>query len=380
MVNRVLKVLVAIHFVVNEVNALASSKSKSKKPSDRSTGGGGFGSVSKTTSLIHTLDTGKESQSLLQFLALQNAKGLENVEIGFHQNTGVRGLFGTSKLKKNQIICKIPSDCALALADPTKSEDEAPTSAHRGANFLDMYVKNEEAKKIWSPYLDTLPVHGSTKFDPTPDFFIDDDIELFEFPRVIQRAKERRKQIADLSAERGFTIEELQFATWLTTSRSFKLSIPAPPDENDIPECDERGQIIDKSDEKGAFYVMVPFIDIANHDSDQSNCKLTLIDPEKDEAWFALQATRPIAAGKELVIAYGNGIESSVELLLNYGFVPSSNRIDKLMLSKGGDDTIESVNDWTTSLEEDKTMLEMAKEDPVLKMILQFRIRLKESY
>mmetsp|Transcript_7034 Transcript_7034/g.7762 ORF Transcript_7034/g.7762 Transcript_7034/m.7762 type:complete len:381 (+) Transcript_7034:59-1201(+) len=380
MVHRVLKVLVAMHFVVNEMNALTSSKSKSKKPSGRSTGGGGFGSVSKPTSLIHTLDTGEKSQLLLQFLALQNAKGLENAEIGYHQITGVRGLFGTTKLKKNQIICKIPSDCALALADPTKSEKEAPTSAHRGANFLDMYVKKEAAKKFWSPYLDTLPVHGSTTFDPTPDFFIDDDIELFEFPRVIQRAKERRKKIAELSGERGLTIEELQFATWLTTSRSFKLSIPTPPDENDIPECDERGQIIDRTKEKDAFYVMVPFIDIANHDSDQSNCKLTLIDPEKDEAWFALEATRPIAAGKELVIAYGNGIESTVELLLNYGFVPSSNRIDKLMLSKGGDDTIASVNDWTTSLEEDKAMLEMAKEDPVLKLILTFRIRLKEAY
>jgi hypothetical protein len=373
MPNRVLKVCilllaVALAFVVvnNEVNALATTSK-------------GFGSASKTK-FIHTPDTGEESQQLLQFLALQNAKGLENVDIGFNQNTGVRGLFCTSKIKKNQKICQIPSDCALALADPTKGEEDAPTAAHRGANFLDMYVKNEQAKQFWSPYLDALPVYGSKLFDPTPDFYIDDDIELLEFPRVIQKSKERREQITDIASERGLTVEELQFATWLTTSRSFKLSIPAPPDESEMPKIDEKGQIIEKTGEKKALHVMVPFIDIANHDSDQSNCKLTLIDPEKDDAWFALEATRPIAAGKELVIAYGSGAESSVELLLNYGFVPSSNRIDKLMLAKGGDDTITSLGGWTTTLEEDKTMLEMAKDEPVLHKILQFRIRIKETY
>ena len=147
-----------------------------------------------------------------------------------------------------------------------------------------------------------------------------------------------------------------------------------------MPDQDEKGQIISKTGEKKSLFVMVPFIDIANHSSDQPNCKLTLIDPEKDDAWFALEATRPIAAGKELLIAYGNGLESSVELFLNYGFVPSDNKIDALMLKKGGDDTIVGLDGWTTTLEEDKTMVEMAKDDPILQKILQFRIRLKESY
>ena len=79
------------------------------------------------------------------------------------------------------------------------------------------------------------------------------------------------------------------------------------------------------------------------------------------------------------MIAYGNGLESSVELFQNYGFVPSSNKIDEMMLKKGGDDTITSLDGWTTTLEEDKTMVEMAKDDPVLSKILNFRIRLKES-
>eukprot|EP00980_Cylindrotheca_fusiformis_P017202 scaffold5296_cov215-Cylindrotheca_fusiformis.AAC.5 len=121
-------------------------------------------------------------------------------------------------------------------------------------------------------------------------------------------------------------------------------------------------------------------LDMANHNSDQPNAKLTLIDPEKDDAWFALEATRPIKAGKEIVIAYGSGVESSVELFLNYGFVPHNNRIDEFMLAKGGDDAIASLDGWTTTLEEDKLMLEMASGEDTLKKILDFRIRLKESY
>jgi hypothetical protein len=146
-----------------------------------------------------------------------------------------------------------------------------------------------------------------------------------------------------------------------------------------MPQHDERGQVIDKA-QKRTIRVLVPFIDMANHSSDQPNCKLTLIDPEKDDAWFALEATRPIAAGKELTISCGSGVDSSVELFADYGFVPSSNRIDSIMLKKGGDDAISSLGGWTTTLEEDRTMLEMSKDDPILQKILRFRIRLKESY
>ena len=363
--------------VVDKANALASSKSKA----GRSGGGGGFGSGQKTT-FIHTPDTAEETQRLVKFLSAQNAKGLDTVDIGFNKDTGARGLFCTSKIKKNQKICRIPSDCALALADPSKNGADAPTPAHRGANLLEMYMKNEQAKKQWSPYFDTLPTQDSDTFDRTPDFFTDEDLELLEFPRLINRAKERKKEIEEVAAERGLTVEELQFATWLTTSRQFRMFIPTPESEKDgiMPDEDEKGQIISKGGEKKALYVLVPFIDIANHSSDQPNCKLSLIDPEKDDAWFALEATRPIAAGKELVIAYGNGLESSVELFQNYGFVPSANKIDALMLQKGGDDTITDLDGWSTTLEEDKLIVEMAKDDPVVQKSLQFRIRLKESY
>ena len=339
--------------------------------------GGGFG-PSKEIDFLHKADTSESTQNLLQFLRSQNAKGLDDVEIGIHETTGVRGLFAMKNFKANQILCQIPSDCALALSDPSKNEEDAPTLAHGGANFLSNYWQDEDARRMWAPYLDTLPTMGSPQFDPTPDFFGDEELELLEFPRLMNLAKERKAQVALVAAERGLDFDELQFATWLAASRAFRISI-ATQDDYD-PKYDDKGQIMAKAGEQKAIRVMVPFIDMANHSSDQPNARLTLIDPEKDDAWFALEASRPIAGGKEIVIAYGNGVESSVELFMNYGFIPKTNKIDKRMLGKGGNDCITSAEEWTTSLEEDYSMLSMTGDDATLRKILSFRIKLKEAY
>lgn len=367
-------------FLISNVNSLAA---KGKKSATGRSSGGGFGS--RPTTLLHIPDTSESTQKLLQFLKAQKAEGLGDVEVGYGQDSGVRGLFANKSFKQGQLLCKVPSDCALALSDPEKNGEDAPTLAHGGANFLNMYMKPANARKLWAPYLDTLPAMGSAQFDPTPDFFSDEELQLLEFPRLIRQAKKRREQIQQVAVEMGLDKDELQFATWLAASRAFCISITGPPsdEEADQPRFDERGQIITKAGEPKSIRVLVPFIDLANHNSDQPNAKLTLIDPEKDEAWFALEATRPIAAGKEVVIAYGSGIESSVELLLNYGFVPRSNKIDEFMLKKGGDEVITSLDGWTTTLEEDKTMLSMLEgsdDEDTLKKILRFRVRLKESY
>jgi hypothetical protein len=346
--------------------------------SNTNAGGGGFGSAKEIT--VHSPDTSGSTQNLLQFLNAQNAIGLQNVEIGYHDETGVRGLFALKKFKKGQLMCQIPSNCALALTDPSKNGDDTPTLSHGGANFLSMYWNNEQARKMWSPYLDMLPQKDTPLHDKTPDFFGDEALELLEFPRLIRQARDRKKEISKIAEEKGLDYDELQFATWLTASRAFRISMQVEPDEAGTLLTDERGNIMTKAGKDKAILVMVPLIDMVNHHSDQPNAKLTLIDPEKDDAWFALEATRPIAAGKEIVISYGSGVESSSELLMNYGFVPHTNKIDEYMLKKGGAECIEKLEGWTTTLEEDRSMLPMAEEDLILKTILSFRIKLKEAY
>lgn len=88
-------------------------------------------------------------------------------------------------------------------------------------------------------------------------------------------------------------------------------------------------------------------------------------------------------------MAYGSGVDSSSEILLNYGFVPGKNRMDSLMLrhirkkeTEDGEREDFPLRAWTTTLEEDQKLLEMAREEKEenLQKILSFRIQLKQSY
>jgi hypothetical protein len=373
-------VCTVLAFVPDRVQSMAVGAKNKKRGASGGGAGAGFG-ANKIT-LTHAPDTSETTDKLVAFLKSQKSKGLEDVAIGFDEITLVRGLFALKDLKKGKPICQIPSNCALALSDPDLGGDDTPTPAHAGSNFLSMYWKNEQARTLWAPYLNTLPTRDSSQCDITPDFFSYDELELLEFPRLIRQAKERKEQISKLAAETGSDLAELQFATWLTSSRAFSISM-ATSDEEEKKEdvvFDDRGQVITKAGEQKTIRVMVPLIDMVNHSSDQPNAKLTLIDPEKDDAWFALEALRPIKAGKEIVIAYGSGVDSSSELFLNYGFVPQSNRIDEFMLKKGGDECIANLDDWTTTLEEDEAMLSMVEDDETLKKILTFRVKLKKSY
>jgi hypothetical protein len=211
--------------------------------------------------------------------------------------------------------------------------------------------------------------------------FHDDALELLEFPRLVERAKQRQVEIEEIyeSQQDAVSLEQLEFATWMVTTRSFPIQMQV-----DAPVIEEgsTGAIISNA-ERHWIRVMVPFIDIANHNSD-ANAQMTLLDPEKDDAWFALKATRPIPQGREISMRYGSGLDSSVELFLNYGIVPTEeNKIDALMLRKGGDDCIANLEGWSTTLAEDEAMLEMTAADGTsdnLRKILAFRIKMKKAY
>lgn len=326
-------------------------------------------------------------QHLTQTLLQQKAE-LEGTEIGTDCATGRRGLFATKNFSKDKIICKIPSAFALALSDPAISTSWKDTSlAQLGANFLTSYQLNENARAQWTFYLDGLPTQ-----EFTPDFFTDDEIALLEFPLLVNAIRKRQEDIQRVSSETGIVAHTLQCAVSLVSSRSFGLTVARADDSiqkeaGDIA-LDDRGQVILPSgQDQSVVRVMVPYMDMANHKSSgTANAEWTVLDPARDNAWFALTANRNIPAGKEITISYGSSrVESSAELLLGYGFVDSGNPVDKFLLKKGGDGIL-NRDDWTTTLEEDQTMMNMMldtateQSEETLRKILQFRIQLKQSY
>ena len=384
MMARIAPLLYALLPLSSTVTALAATKARSRS------GGAGFGAQSAEQVLA---DESVEITRLRAFLQ-QNKANLEHVQVGQHAGRHGRGLFATKAFTKpGKIICRIPSDCALALSDPAQQGKDVPTIAHNGANFLKLYFKDEVKRQQWAPYLDTLPKQAGSS--ATPDFMAMEEIDLLEFPSLVKAAKERKQQIAQVAQENGYSTEEVQYATWLVASRSFPLAVADDDEvvqEGDavLPtiEVDDRGQVLAKAS-RSYIRLLVPWIDLANHDSNAPNAKITIIDPHKDSAWFALEVVRPIKKGQEIRVAYGSGVDSSAELLLNYGFVPEKNRMDQLLLrhlsqkaKKEADTEDFPLSSWTTTLDEDQKLLAMANEqgEDNLKKILSFRIKLKQSY
>ena len=367
--------------MISDAFPISSSSTPSKKRiSNQSKGAGGFGKQSSNSVPIqHSPDTSAEITTLMQFLLSQKSSGFGSpdagTEIGIGNENQVRGMYATKPFKKGEILCRIPSDCALALSDPALGGDDIPTIAHAGRNFLVFYKLDPKASQLWSPYLNILPSSEDLTFDATPDYFSDDEINALEFPLAIEAARRRQQEIQELadSEEDDITFDDLQFATWIASSRAFSIQISSH-DPN------EPQGLVSKPNKQ--IKVLLPIIDMINHNSNSFNAELHLIDPEKDEAWFAIKATRPIKAGKEITISYGTGVLSSVDLLQNYGFVPAENKIDDMMLSKTDNEKIISSPDgWSTTLEEDEYALQNdATLSPHMRKVLQFRCKLKRSY
>ena len=179
----------------------SSNTPKKKQITNQSKPPGGFAkNPSDFAPITHATDDSSTTQNLIRFLLQWKSQGLGDdpdsggTQVGFDSTTGIRGMYATRSFKKGEILCKIPSDCALALSDPSLTAGEEAMNVAEGAlNFL-----NEQARGMWAPYLDTLPTREA-QFDPTPDFYEEGEVERLEFPMIVNMAKERRRQILELA-------------------------------------------------------------------------------------------------------------------------------------------------------------------------------------
>lgn len=348
----------------------------------KSSGGFGASSKKKKNQSIapYKADDSQVIKNLVDILVNdQECEGIEPdgaVQIGFGSTTGMRGVFAKEALGVGEFVVAVPFPSTLVV---TLEEDDSITDADRGLSFLKDYLfdyyeassdgdtRSKQEEPWYYPYLDCLP-RDDYCFDATPDFWEEDEIKALEFPRIVTEALSRKKQIKNLADKEGVDLHQLQFATWLVKSRTFTILKIKPPVDG---EDNEQQQIQTKS-------VLIPFFDMLNHNSDQPNAELQVIETKvEDESFYAVQATRPIPAGKEITISYGTTCDSSVELLMSYGLVQKDNQFDAEMLRQGGEDCFNSIDMWSTTLEEDEKELKKAIGNR--KTILAFRTRLKRA-
>ena len=356
-------------------DALASrSSNKQKKSKSSSTGGGGgFGAAAASSKAkkdvpAYIPDNSESAQNLVTALMEEECEGTGReggTEVGFHGRTGMRGLFTAEDFQPGEFLLGIPFPCCLALSNDNIVVEEA-SDAELGRRLLEHLNNNNRnnnnnekvGQSFLRAYFQSLPTRKQ-HFDATPDFWKDDDIDLLEFPPLVEKMKLRKQQIQELAKTEQLDLEELQFATWLVKSRGFTLLKPTEK------------AIISKT-------VLMPYLDMVNHATENPNAELQALETKvEDDSFYALQALRPISKGKEITISYGTGKDTSVELLSNYGFVPAVNQNDAAMMKEQQYQDIV----WNTSLKDDEQQLSelLDGDNAVLKTILQFRIRMKRA-
>jgi hypothetical protein len=262
--------------------------------------------------------------------------------------------------------------------------------------------------------LDMLPSREQSMFfDATPDFWSNDQIQALEIPQFIEQIMRKKQSIQRKAQNHGMDVSELQFATWLINSRA--VTLVDNPDNEDLDdelisdylyddgndEIDESVEEFDDNNEEGVVgssikttCVLIPFLDMINHSSENFNTVFSVMSDRGDDAYnddnaeeklyYAAVANRHIAEGEEVLISYGTLADTSLELLLHYGFVPDKNPYDEDFMEWSGVGD-EICNCWSTSLQEDQQKLaaleEVAKwNNSVERTILKFRIRMKKAY
>lgn len=286
----------------------------------------------------------------------QSCQGQDSVQINVSSQQRRRGLYSRKDFKEGDTIFTIPLSTALVV------EESETTDAERGMKFLEFLHSADEELQV---YRNVIPTK-THQWDPTPDFWTDEQIAQLEFPRLVDGVLERKCRIESLARNMDLDLEDLQFATWLVESRSLTL-VKEP-----YPDCPD--------EELETTSVMIPLLDMINHSSDDPNAELEVVEQNGGEVAYAVVALVDISKGEEILISYGTGEESSVELLQYYGFVPQNNSYDVDMLDFGGDDCLVEKDDWSTTLTEDENRLKNIENgNRVDKTILEFRVRMKRA-
>ena len=304
-------------------------------------------------SALFLRDTSTKVQRLYRFLEEEECEGFESLAIGWTRQDGhtLRGLFATDSFDKGEYVFAIPFPSTLLVQDKYLDEDSSidendtmKEEIGKAVTFLEKFVSNP----FWKPYVDCLPaVDDPSSFDATPDFWTPTALEQFPVPLLRER-NIKKSQLVKREAEKSgeFTAQKLQWALWILQSRGF-TSLKQT----------KQGGLRERT-------VLLPLIDMINHDGSDPNVSIEVIETASyDESFVALQAQRPISNGEQITMRYGTGFETSLELLDKYGFWTKSNpndaRIDWGLIEKEklysrrdmSDPSTEVVNEFCDHLE-----------------------------
>jgi len=324
-----------------------------------------------TTTTVEDPSTGAFLEEMFRDRGCQGEPGA--VQIRVDPATGYRGLYVSSPeiIREGDYIFAVPFSSTWVVEgsgsgseDEIENNEEELSDAQRGLRFWNWKQSQERqheegnGNSDWKSYLDLLPKRNNNKnpdndndndndmdgewFDPTPEFWSEEQIAALELPLAIERIRSRRESVAELAANVADVEEDdLRFATWLINSRVVTVVLGGEEEdeedeferEQEDAECDndEYDDDDDCDESFSTTCVLVPLLDMINHSSDSPNAYFSVLGDDGDsdgdsnaeeELFYAAIADRDLHPGEEILISYEQ--ESTLDLLLRYGFLPAS--------------------------------------------------------
>lgn len=256
----------------------------------------GFGST-----IVKKGDSGellRDSRTEDLFLWLSQ-KGADLKRIALADFGGLRGVMALQDIAKGQNIIEIPSQLALDLGE----EGSDPT---RPALEL-LKVWSEGPSSRWWPYLESLPQPGCPDLSTT-DFFTNDELEMLQWPPLVEETKRRigtceslYTNVIKTQMEMGtfhsssISLDDLKWATFIVVSRVLTVQ---------------------RKDGVSAAKLLIPGIDMFNHDASSPHILTGIAAPGRT---LKIVAAKNIKAGSQVTIAYSGGRPRSDRFLSDYG-------------------------------------------------------------
>uniref|UniRef100_A0A6U3YH37 SET domain-containing protein n=1 Tax=Ditylum brightwellii TaxID=49249 RepID=A0A6U3YH37_9STRA len=304
-----------------KVTTALFAKKKATKKKKSSSGAGsslkGFGGGTATSSDESAtgaakIDKSAKALSFYNYIETneQGGNNLKRVALATFPPANIRGLVALRDIKKGDAILDIPYELALDLgvenSDPTLP---AVTLLQKYCTYL-----NSDGSTIDGPYMELLPEYKGRDSLTSTDFFSAEALEKLQHPLIVEETLNRREktkqryesdvmpniqnfQWKDGSNSAAATLDHLQWAVWLITSRVLTVQT---------------------TDTKPANRLMIPLLDMCNHDRHSQHVLTGRAIPG---ARLKVLAGCNVKAGEQILISYGGGLEGNDRFIQDYGFL-----------------------------------------------------------
>jgi SET domain len=226
---------------------------------------------------------------------------------------GLRGVVATKDIAKGEDIISIPYELAVNLG--RQGDDPTLPAVQLLREYLHARQQPQQEPALSEaqqrrPYYEMLPALGSSNdYLTSTDFFTEGALRELQSPLIVEETLARRDRVqrrlaeemdASENAATAITLEQLQWAVWIVTSRVLTVQGETPNEQ---------------------YRLLIPYLDMCNHDRTSPH---VLTGRAAPHGALRVVAGKNVKAGEFVNICYGGGAAGNDRFVQDYGFLDSA--------------------------------------------------------